>query len=68
MRRLYTSRPPASCRSARIAWDMLTEDDPRKPVAMRHAFLTYWVWVMEMTDGGYEEVDALTITRRQRYP
>jgi hypothetical protein len=59
--RIYVSRPPASCRGARRAWDYFTSNDDRDPVSMWRAFLDYWVWVMEWEDGEFEEIDALEL-------
>ena len=73
--RKYTSRPPASCRGARKAWDLFaayesdrlrakppTADAPaRTIVGMVRTHMDYWVWVMEYSDGEYDEIDAIEL-------
>lgn len=70
---LYTSRPPASARGARIAWDLFewSEKDKgtdRKIVGMWYAFMDYWVWVAEFEDGEFDEIDGLVISDRLNNP
>lgn len=61
--KIYISRPPARCKGARMAWDILSRrDDGQTPETMWHCFLDYWVWVMKFTNGEYEEVDGLVVT------
>jgi hypothetical protein len=62
--KIYTSRPPARHKAARVAWDLFQRaysDKHGVPVEMRYAFMDYWVWVAEFANGEYEDVDALTV-------
>lgn len=59
---LYTSRPPANCRGARAAWDLLAKrDDGRNPKELCYTFADYWVWVMEFDDGEFDEVEPCVV-------
>lgn len=62
----HTKRPPASNKGARCAWDYFVKDESRVPKEMTYKFMDYWVWVMEFTDGDYEEIDGLVIAHRVR--
>lgn len=67
--RTYTSRPPARCKGARIAWDILiNRDDNKTPESMWYVHMDYWVWVMKFTDGEYDEVDGLIVSDRVNNP
>lgn len=68
----HTKRPPASNRGARCAWDHLLspswnqktdayDPETRTPKEMTYRFMDYWCWVMEYTNGDYEEVETLVI-------
>lgn len=50
----YTARPPSNCRTAREAWDYLT--DPK-----RGAIVCLWLddgyWNAEYADGTYDDVE-----------
>lgn len=61
--RLYHERPKNPV--ARKAWDHFSRFRVRtaNPVEMRLAFLSYWVWVMEYSDGWYEEFERCEIWR-----
>lgn len=52
--RVYTSRPPANCRSARQAWDYLSEPS-KAPIKDMHLVDGYWI--CERTDGTHEDVE-----------
>lgn len=73
----HVKRPSASNRGARHAWDYFLspkwndktkdmEDETRSPKEMTYRFMDYWVWVMQYTNGDYEEIDGLVIADNVR--
>lgn len=69
----HRTRPPASSRGARIAWDMFIKheslkENPRKIKSMWYAFMDYWVWVAEFDDGDFDEIDGLMVADRLNNP
>ncbi len=73
----HHSRPRASNRGARRAWDYFAkpnwndktkefEPETRTPKEMTYRFMDYWVWVMEYTNGDYDEIDGLVIASNSR--
>lgn len=68
---IYTRRPPASRKSARIAWDCLVNE--RLPTTIvRFWFARFGLhdcaWVAEYSDGEYSEIDSLCIQDRINNP
>ena len=59
--RVYTTRPPASCRSAREAWDYHAEKGP-----IVRLFLLDGYWGAEREDGRIEEVENTFAAERER--
>lgn len=62
-----------------MAWDLFAApnwDDKAKkrvpetrtPKEMTYRFMDYWVWVMEYTNGDYDEIDGLRIAHQTRFP
>lgn len=73
----HRKRPPSSNRGARHAWDYFAkanwndkikdfEPETRTPKEMTYKFMDYWVWVMEYTNGDYEEIDGIVISENSR--
>lgn len=73
----HHQRPRRQNRGARRAWDYFLapnwnqkinafEPETRLPKEMTYRFMDYWVWVMEYTNGDYEEIDGLVIARNSR--
>lgn len=73
----HHSRPSANNRGARRAWDYFNkanwndkikdfEPETRTPKEMTYRFMDYWVWVMEYTNGDYDEIDGLVIASNSR--
>ena len=56
--KMWRSRPPANCRAARLAWDMLADDGP--VATMR---LVDGLWMCQREKDGHvaDEVDATLI-------
>ncbi len=52
-RKKYTVRPPASCKAARWAWDLLVEDSP-----IRSLGLIDGLWMCERKNGETDAVGA----------
>lgn len=68
---IYTSRPPANRKSARIAWDLLVDKRlPATIVRMRFVRFDYHdhAWAAEYTDGEWRECDSLVATDRVKNP
>lgn len=69
---IHTKRPPANNPGARHAWDYFLkpnwndkakefQSETRTPMNMSYRFMDYWVWVMQYTDGSYDEIDGLVV-------
>lgn len=64
----YTSRPPANCRSAREAWDRLSDPSRGKIVCL---FLHDGYWQAEFENGSWDDAENTfgvnrAIRRRER--
>lgn len=57
MWKLYKSRPPASCKMARKAWDYFSLKRQMEPNEMWGAWLDYWCWVCEYPDGATDDIE-----------
>lgn len=62
--RVYTSRPPANCRSARQAWDRLSA---RSPVPIKDMHLMDGYWTCERENGELDDCEnVFELDRRRR--
>lgn len=65
----YTTRPPANCVGARIAWDLISCRDERTIKLLWYApEMDDGTWCAEMSDGEYEEEDVLVVSWYKWHP
>lgn len=57
----YRSRPPARCRAARVAWDVLSQDGPIKRMGLIDG-----QWMCQRPGGSWDEVEAQGVLHRLR--
>ena len=50
--KFYTSRPPANCRSARLAWDILLRKGPITRMRLLDGY-----WGAERENGNWDEIE-----------
>jgi hypothetical protein len=68
---MYTKRPPASRKSARLAWDTFVKIYGDRLKKMHYTILSYGVWVatldsLDKDKCEYDEIDGLEILSRLR--
>ncbi len=59
--RVYKSRPPANCGTARKAWDILMAANPDNP--LKDMMLIEGYWMCELQDGTHDDMENTVSSR-----
>lgn len=66
MRHTYTERPKPTV--AHVAWEVLSRSRgvcTANPKSMWLTYMDYWVWVMQWSDGYYEDMERCEVWGHQ---